>query len=109
MTIYGSTNTQASSVFNEFQRLAAINRSMSFYIKGKDAISLSFVSNLPTSCKSNFQVKVTQGANLTPGKFIWESYVIILENVLVFNIFGLRTCRSSDLKNILCMCPELNK
>lgn len=80
VTIYGSTNTQASSVFNEFQRLAAINRSMSFYIKGKNAISLSFVSNLPTSCKSNFQVKVTQGANLTP-----DSQALCIENSIVKN------------------------
>ena len=85
VSIYGSTNSQASSVLNEFQRVATVSRSMSFYVKGKNAISLAFVSNMPTSCKTNFQVQVNQGVNLTPGE---KKRSGILKTAFTFKLMG---------------------
>ena len=72
-------------MLNEFQRVATVSRSMSFYVKGKNAISLAFVSNMPTSCKTNFQVQVNQGVNLTPGE---QKRPGILKTAFTFKLMG---------------------
>ncbi|CAG2188029.1 unnamed protein product [Mytilus edulis] len=62
VNVYGSLATSnPNAIINDFNSLATLSASTSFFIKGDKAVSLAFVSNKAVSCKTNFTVNVEQG------------------------------------------------
>lgn len=84
VNVYGSLATSnPNAIINDFNSLATLSASTSFYIKGDKAVSLAFVSNKAVSCKTNFTVNVEQGMMAHKSK-IYTNNLLLLFDIHVY-------------------------